>query len=986
MDMGRPRHLDTVLWLAILSIAALSVHAATSNSKQTDTKESEAKGTARVSFNESIRPILVKNCVACHGGPKQAAGVTFLHRDGALSESDSGVPPIVSGKPDESYLVDRISDPDDDFRMPPADHGPRLTESEVNWIREWIKQGANWEEHWSLVAPQMPEVPEVKLKTWPRNDIDRFILARLEIEKLTPSPAADRMAWLRRVSFDLIGLPPTRDEMTSFAADNRPDAFERVVDRLLNSKHFGERWASVWLDLARYADTMGYEKDNHRDVWPYRDWLIRAFNADMPYDEFTIKQLAGDLLPDASLDDHIATVFHRNSQTNTEGGTDDEEFRIAAVLDRVNTTWQVWQGTTFGCTQCHAHPYDAFKHEDYYKFVGLLNSTRDSDVNEEYPKLAIPTDRTQYEQAEQLDRETRRLESELHHQAHQLLANTAQWKRLTFDKLSSSGSTELTVKIVEGKPELWAGGTITSGSKYKLETPLPREMERVTAIRIEAMPQDLQAALRIPEMGFTLSRLSVKHDPAGDVKPRMVKLRTAFSDEAHPMLDPEESLKDSKTGWSEYSKIFQPRSAVFVLDQPLEIKPGDRLGLELQHRMSATGDIPLVIRRARIDVSGSELWTRLVDDPAFQAMKQSLVAIKKERSAIESTSVVVMQERPETALRKTYMFVRGNWLDRGEQVEPGLPSSMPDLPEGTKADRLGLAKWLVSGENPLSSRVMVNRVWGQLFGAGLVRTAEDFGGAGELPSHPKLLDYLALRYQDEFAWSLKKLLKEITLSATYRQDSSSDSDLNERDPLNRLLARGPRPRLSAEMVRDQALRLSGRMSDKMFGEPVMPYQPEGIWRSVYSGAEWKVSEGEDRYRRAVYTYWKRTSPYPSMMSFDMPSREICTVRRQPTNTPLQALVTMNDPAYIDLASGFAERIELKGGNTAAERVRWAYQTATGQSASGVRAAELESLYQDALRHYAQQTEAANQLAATPERFALTVVANAIMNLDEVLVK
>lgn len=936
-----------------------------------------------VGFNKYIRPILTKNCVGCHGGPKQAAGVSFLYRESALAESESGVAPIVAGDPEASYLMDRISDPDEEFRMPPADHGPRLSEREVALMRKWIEQGANWEEHWSFIAPTKHEAPEVNRPEWIRKKIDAFVLAKIEKAGKQPAPAADRATWLRRVSFDLIGLPPTADEINDFLMDNRPGAFERVVNRLLASPHFGERWTSVWLDLARYADTKGYEKDPHRDIWPYRDWLIRAFNEDMPYDEFTIKQLAGDLLPNATIDDRIATAFHRNTQTNTEGGTDDEEFRIAAVLDRVNTTWQVWQGSTFGCTQCHTHPYDPFKHEDYYKFVALLNNSRDSDIDQELPKVWTPEDAADQAKAEAEDREIARLKQEIHAPIRKLADDQSQWKNIRFQDVQSTGYTELFVREADGVSEVMAQGTLSAGSRYTLDGVAPAGIRTATALRIDSLPIDLEAALRIPEMGFVLSRLRLEVLQPGEEKYREVNFQAAYSDEADPLFDPQESLEDTSKGWSAYTRMYRPRHAVFILSEPLELTEETKIRLKLKQSRSATGSIALLIERGRYWLSGDARWMQLMESKELTAQRESLaqkIEARKKRGAV---GVPVMAERAREQRRRTFMFNRGNWLDRGEEVQPNTPSVMPTMKvEGDWADRLDMARWLVSGENPLTSRAMVNRLWGEVFGIGIVETAEDLGASGETPTHPQLLDDLSVRFQDDYDWSIKRLLREMVLSATYRQDSRASAEEIAEDPRNRLLARGPRRRLRAEMVRDQALMLSGKFSDKMYGKPVMPYQPEGIWQSVYSGSSWETSSGDDRYRRAIYTYWKRTSGYPSMITFDMPSREVCTVRRIPTNTPLQALVTLNDPTYIDLASGFAERMAQAATEPDAQ-IAWAYRQATGRQAPDSVGKALEELYTTAVAEFEAD---ANDLAEEPEGFGLTIVANAILNLDETLTK
>ncbi|MGI9458076.1 MAG: PSD1 and planctomycete cytochrome C domain-containing protein [Aeoliella sp.] len=942
----------------------------------------------RVSFNEHIRPIFATHCVACHGGVKQASGLSFIYRERALAEVDSGERVIVPGDVEASPLFDRITDSDPDYRMPPAEHGPPLEEREVALLKKWIEQGATWEEHWSFVAPQRYDAPQVNKPEWCRQPIDPFILSRLDAEVLPPSPEASRAEWLRRVTFDLIGLPPSEEELAEFQSDDQPGAFERVVDRLLASPHFGERWTAVWLDLARYSDTMGYEKDPHREMWPYRDWLIRALNADLPYDDFLIKQFAGDLLPNATLDDRVATGMHRNTQNNTEGGTDDEEFRVAAVLDRVSTTWQVAAGLTFGCAQCHSHPYDPIEHEEFYEFMAVFNSSRDCDLNAELLTFAVPHDRNHWPQAEELDRDISELRTKIHHLLQPLAVKKATWQYVEFDDVSSTGQTQLTTRTdpAEMAPEVLAGGTITARSTFTLSGPVPENTQRITALRIDVLPKDLESALETPEMGFALTRLYVSVELPGEDKPRDLHFVAAICDEPEPMFQPEASLNDNASGWSAYTRIDRPHWSVFVLAEPVDLPSGSRLKLVLKQGRVATGDIALVIDRGRYAVSSDTRWTELITNPEFKAKQELLAKTREARGAIPSTSMPAMAELPADQKRHSHIFERGNWLDKGAGVTPGVPALFPAMEGSSDVDRLAVARWFTSGEHPLTSRVMVNRAWEQLFGTGLVETAEDFGSSGLEPSHPELLDDLAVRFQTDMEWSFKALLREMVLSAAYRQTAQSNDALNERDPRNRLLARGPRLRLTAEMVRDQALVLSGRFAPKMFGKSVMPPQPEGVWRTVYSGAQWETAEGEDRYRRAIYTYWKRTSPYPSMMTFDAPTRDVCTVRRIATNTPLHALVTLNDPAYIECAQGIAERMVAEGGETPEERIAWAYKLAASSPGSPASISELTSLYTAALESYNAEDEKMKSLGATSEGYALTIVANAILNLDDVLTR
>ena len=928
---------------------------------------------APVDFNKQIRPLFRQHCVACHGGVRQEAQLSLLRRQSASSV-------FTAGDPEASLLLQRVTDPDDELRMPPAEQGRRLKGEEVALLREWIAAGGNWQQHWSLTPPRPASSP-VPDEGWCRQPLDHFIHRRLTAEDLTPSPEASRQAWLRRVTFDLIGLPPTPREISDFVADRTDGAHARVVDRLLASPHLGERWATMWLDLARYADTMGYEKDPHRDIWPYRDWVIRAFNADMPFDQFTIKQLAGDLLPDATTDDRLATAFHRNTQNNTEGGADDEEFRIAAVIDRVNTTWQVWQGVTLACAQCHDHPYDEFTQRDYYRFLAFFNSTRDSDLVNEAPTLATPNSPQDYELAGTLDAEIRRLRLE-HFDFFAKVSNEPdQWRPLAFDKLQSTGQTTLRFDAQTG--ELHAEGTITDKSKYTLHA-LPPEIDGpVTAVRIDALPKNPQAAVRTPELGFALTSFRLFVETAEEPAGVELFFAEAIGDEPLPTDDPNETLRSSNRGWSVFSRLSMPRHAVFILDEPLALPEGARLRIEWKHERALDGQGAMVIRRARVSLSTDSRWQQLSSSPVAVSRLDRLAELAAERKQIKSVRVPVLVERATDFTRRTFVFDRGSWLVKSDQVQPGVPESMPPL-SANNPTRLALAKWLVSDQNPLTSRVMVNRVWAEMFGAGLVDTLDDLGASGGTPSHPELLDDLAVRFRTTYAWRLKRLLREMALSATYRQQARVTAELAARDPDNQLLARGPRRRLSAEMIRDQALVLSGKLNSTLFGKPVMPPQPAGVWRSPMSRARWVNSQGADRYRRAIYTYWKRTSGYPSLLAFDAPSREVCTASRVVTNTPLQALVTMNDPAVVDLAQGLADRMPRQAGSQPRKQIEWAYQAAAGRTASDKVVDELLSVYAEAVSRWADDPQACQPLADSADRFARVVVANVLLNLDEVL--
>ncbi|HAB15463.1 MAG TPA: hypothetical protein DCE44_03325, partial [Verrucomicrobiales bacterium] len=906
---------------------------------------------AEPDFNHDIRPIFNRHCASCHGGVKQAGGVSIIYPEKLMAPVKSGAVPVVPGDLEKSELIRRVTTPDPDDRMPPKDHGDGqpLPAEDIAKLKEWVAAGAKWSAHWAYEKPVPQVLPRVRNAEWPRWGGDYFILHKLEAEGLVPTSQASAEQWLRRASFDLVGLPPTTVEIEALGSGK--ETAEQAVDRLLASPRFGERWAALWLDLARYADTMGYERDPSREVWQYRDWVVRAFNADMPFDEFTVKQMAGDLLPEATMADRVATGFHRNSQTNAEGGSDDEEFRVASVIDRVNATWTVWQATTFGCVQCHSHPYDAFQHQDYYAFYSFLNNTEDSDANSDFPKLHVPSDNSRWDEAERLDREIAALRRERNEAGKRLEAGET-WKPLSVEKITGPAEAKFTVD----RNEVVVGGTVPVGGVYNITAgAVP---ETITAVKLDILPKSDDPKLW-PEYGAVVSwfRMFVA-SPADDSEASLtnneVKLEAVFADELTQPFDPEDSLSDGEAGGGEYPRLNAPRWLVFVLREPLKLPAGQSLRLRLYQQIDDDAHTKgATVQHFRIGASSRSEWAALVLSDTQKDFRHRWAKAKEQRKAIPGTTTLVMQERPAASARETRLFIRGGFLSKDRIVAPGVPAGFPPLPvtENGKRDRLAMARWLVSPDNPLTARVMANRVWAELFGAGLVETLEDFGSTGLPPSHPELLDWLALRFQNEHRWRLKPLLKELVLSATYRQDHRADAQRLTKDARNRWLSRGPRTRLTAEMVRDQALAAAGLLSTKMGGPPVMPPQPEGIWNVVYNGSKWVTPEGEDRYRRGLYTYWRRTSPYPSFITFDAPSREICTPRRIPTNTPLQALVTMNDPVYLEAAQAIARRMIAEGGPDTAAQCAWLFRTLTGQAPAPVEVTALASLYEKSLAKY-----------------------------------
>lgn len=935
-----------------------------------------------IDFARDVRPIFNAKCVACHGGVKEAGEVSFIYRDKVLGKGESGKPVVVAGDPDASNLMRLITSNDPDEVMPKPEHGPKLSNGEIDTLRQWVKEGAKWGEHWSFVKPERHPPPAVLDKAWPKNPIDPFVLARIEAEKLTPSPEADRASLLRRASLDLIGLPPSLDELDAFLADKSADAYEKQVDRLLASPAFGERWASVWMDLARYADSEGLGLDRRRDVWKYRDWLIDAFNRDEPYDRFTIDQLAGDLLPDATLDQQIATTFQRLSQSNDEGGTDDEEFRVAAVLDRVNTTWEVWQGQTFGCIQCHSHPYDPIQHDEYYKFAAFFNQTQDADLTENLPKLTVPMDRARHAEAGVLQTEITRAESSLY-EIHGKLTAATRWSPVRNLEATGKG-TKLATVDQGGFTELRTVGNVASSSTHLLSLGLPDGAPAITALKLDLLPLDEAKARVTPEWGSFLKKIEVSIVPADGTAARPVPLARLVGDEEHPMFDPEISLKGGQ-GWGPYSKIDRLRWCVVIPQTAITLGAGEKLQVSLANGGTIISSFPMVAKRGRLSITADPAWTNLLAQPDATALREKIADSRRKLAAIPSTTIPVMRELPAAARRETHVFVRGNWLDKGALIEkPDVPALFPRLPKDAANDRLGMARWLVSQDNPLTARVAVNRFWLELFGTGLVETAEDFGSSGVAPSHPELLDDLAVRFQSEFKWSMKRLLREIATSATYRQSAVIPPGMAERDQSNRLLARGPRQRLTAEMARDHSLAAGGLIARGLFGSPSYPPLPPGVWKPFVEDP-WKTAPVGDpeRYRRSVYTYWKRSIPYPLYSTFDAPTRELCSKRRIVSNTPLQALTVMNDPAFDECARSLAKWM-LALPNDEPARLSAGYRRATSRAATPARLTRLSALYRDTLERFQR---APDPLAgATPEIAATNVVASVLLNLDEALTR
>jgi len=885
-----------------------------------------------VSFTAEVKPILNKNCITCHGGVRQKGGFSLLFRDEALAKTKSGKFAIIPGDPDHSEMIRRITLKDPEDRMP-YQHDP-LSPEEVSILKRWIKQGAHWGEHWAYEPLKETAIPSQtgffglvkKNSDWALNPIDNFIEVKMQEAGLKPSVPADKKTLLRRVSLDITGLPAPESLQKKFLGDQRPGAYEELVDSLLASPHFGEKWAAMWLDLARYADTKGYERDSHRDIWRYRDWLIRAFNSDMPYDQFVREQIAGDLLPEPKDDDYIATAFHRNTMTNDEGGTKNEEFRTAAVLDRVNTTWEAFMGTTFGCVQCHSHPYDPFKHDEFYRFMAYFNDTRDEDTYADYPVLRSLNDTLEQE-----------------------LEKVVKWVK----QYGQPGEASAVRKFLKTWQPSINSLTADEFDNSSLDDTKWLAMRIHSSARLQKVDLNNKTQL--------IYRYQ-QYKPAGSWQIHL--------DSAKGPVILSAELKDTTRDWTIARLNLAPCSGVhdlYVTYNNKKVKDPEEKIL-LYDWFYFTTELP-----------GA-------NQDGFQEISKTFWKV----CTAETPSTPIMSDNPADMHRDSYVFERGNWLVKGKKVEPGVPASLNSFPEKMPNNRLGLAEWIVSKQNPLTARTLVNRIWEQIFGTGLAETLEDLGSQGIPPLHRELMNWLSYHFMEDQGWHMKKFIRMIVTSATYRQQSLTTPEELKKDPDNRYYARGVRLRLSAEEIRDQALCISGQLSEKMYGPSVFPYQPKGIWLSPWNGAEWIQSKGEDQYRRALYTYWKRSASYPSMMSFDGVTREVCSARRIRTNTPLQALTTLNDSAYIDIARHLAKRMEKTGGQDVAKKISTGFELATGQEISAKSLAALEGLYQKALTGYQQNprkaVEMAGEKGASPDQASMAVVANAILNLDEVITK
>lgn len=898
-----------------------------------------------VDYNLHVKPILNKNCISCHGGVKKQGGFSLLFEEEAKGITKSGKPAIIPGHPEKSSFIQRLHSKDPEEKMPYQ--RPDLSQAEIEILTQWVKEGAKWGTHWAYKKLEKPDVPEQNFwssfwkkiglgSSWEENDLDYFVSEEHRRLQLNHSTKSEKSDLLRRVYFDLIGLPPSAKEYQEFEKDNRSNSYELQVDKLLASPKFGEKWASMWMDLARYADTKGYEKDDGRTIWKYRDYIIQSFNSNKPYNLFIKEQLAGDLLPNSKESDYIATAFHRNTTNNDEGGTEDEEFRTAAILDRVNTTWEVLQGTSFNCVQCHSHPYDPFKHEEYYQYMSFFNNTRDEDIPDDSPNYRHYS-ASANGKLDSLQNFLKSLPAK----------EQKDWLNM--------------VRFVEPKihPH-WADEFVKaalSDNKYLAPS-------NGGSVRFKAVPLKNKTNLLIA---------CRNNGPA----PTYVKIHVGKLN--GPVIA---KIKLDTTLQEKYAKAkgYWVKGWAYVFFK-IPSFPGKQ---DLYWEFSNSKTKP---EQTTATIS---FWALTPEIPTnLKHTNFPKIAFQLIQTQAELTTPVLL-ENPLEFHRPTKVFIRGSWLNQGKKVERAIPAIFK---QNNIKDRLALADWIGGKSNPLTSRVAVNRFWEQLFGTGIVETLEDLGSQGISPSNQALLDHLAYVFQYRMGYRPKEILKYIVMSATYQQSSKISTENLERDPSNKYLTRGPRIRLSPEQLRDQALAWSGLLSNKLGGPSVMPEQPDGIWNAPYSGMQWRKSDGEDQWRRSLYTYWRRSSPYPTMVSFDAGTRDICLSRRIRTNTPMQALNTLNDPVFVEAATFFARKFPKITGE---EFIQKAYQTMFGKSIPANKLRILNQFYQNTQKHYSENKQASKEFLRwcpdnqwpenTADYISKSLTANVLFNLDESVVK
>ena len=994
---------------------------------------------SKISFNHDIRPILASQCFDCHGPDKNArkAGLRLDERGGAV---DAGA--IVPGKPFDSELLKRILTSDAGDRMPPPETKRKLSQSEIAKLRQWIAEGAGYQKHWAFIRPRQSTPPKVSNPNWPQNEIDQFVMARLDKEGMKPSPTANRYALIKRVYLDLIGLPPTPEEADAFVNDKTQNAYEKVVDRLLNSKHYGERWGRKWLDIARYSDTNGYEKDRPRSIWPYRDWVIKAINDGMPFDQFTVEQLAGDMLPNATVSQRVATGFHRNTMLNEEGGIDPLEFRYYAMVDRVNTTGTAWLGLTLMCVQCHTHKYDPIEHSEFYGLMAYLNNADEPDLDvpgrelskqrrklefdiamaernlaNRFPfpnKIKFSPDAKETDEVKELREEW--VEKRFSEWVKEARKEAVNWRQL---KPASVHSTMPKLRI-QKDDSILASGDQTKRDIYRIGYRPGKG--KVRALRLEALPHESLPAkgpgfafYEGPKGDFFLSELTVEADG------NAVTIKSATETYARNAIGRGKVsaalATDGKgeTGWSTARRNGERHVAVFVFEKPVE--DAEQLDIEMLFERH----YPAGLGRFRISVTDTEQELKAVATPnhverllrkpmddwewsekqaVFKhflsvdpGLKDARTEIAKLRNRLPKyPTTLVMQERPKDHPRPTYRRHRGEYTQPKESVGSGIPGFLAGTGAAPR-NRLEFARWLVDGTNPLTGRVVMNRQWEAFFGRGLVRTIEDFGTQSSPPSHPKLLDWLATEFVKR-KWSMREMHKLIVMSSTYRQATRASPELLERDSQNILLARGPRNRIDAEMVRDLALSVSGLLSDKLGGPSVFPPQPASVTDLSYGRYKWNTSKGPDRYRRSLYTFAKRTAPFAAYLTFDGVSGEFCTVQRERSNTPLQALTLLNDEVFLEAAQALGRLTSERKGANSRQKAIYVLRQCLIRKPTRTEIELVARFYERQLTRLKADELKADEIVSAADRkkpnlnelAAWTMVARSVLNFDETITK
>ena len=998
-----------------------------------------------MNFSRDVLPILSENCLSCHGpdDSNRKADLRLDLRDAATKENKDGVAALVPGSPEKSELFKRVISKDPDEIMPtPKSHKRPLTEKQRAILSQWITEGAPWGKHWAFEKPQKAPLPEKH-----KNPVDAFVYARLKKEGLTPSPEAEPHTQLRRITLDLHGLPPSEAEMDAFLSDRAADAWDRAVERLLASPHYGERMAMWWLDVARYADTDGFQSDSTRSNWPWRDWVTNAFNTNQPFDRFTIEQFAGDLLPNPSVSQRLATCFHRNHMTNGEGGRDPEESRVDYVIDRINTTGTAFLGLTLGCTQCHNHKFDPITQKDYYSLTAFFNSIDETGAAgsgaKPFLETKSPYAQTALNEAARTVQEYERAESNARRAAEQkfardlpgILKSTNQsfreWRPLPAINLTSSEGTILTQS-----PDfiIHATGPNPNQDEYRMTS--KSDLTRITGLKLEVLPELIEGKARLSrgKSGeFIITDIKVQVRQSGKTEVRDILVKNAVSDFSTDKKsnggygDIKDTLDDDpRNGWSTKGAPQDAiHSAVFELAEPLLLEPDEELLIELrqrstlgdanvsQYRLYASDQLGATVKGLKAGplqciadsaiISESELTadlrkqlfeSYLEDYPPYVKLRTLLEKAKAQAAEFKTATgplkVMVLEDQKEP--RDTFVLIRGVWDKHGDKVFPNVPLSIAPLPDGTPANRLGLAQWVVSKDNPLTARVIVNQLWQILFGTGLVRTPEDFGLQGERPTHPELLDWLAVEFM-ESGWNVKHLLKLIATSKVYRESSAITPETLERDPANQLLARAPRYRLPSWMLRDAALRVSGLLNTSIGGPPNRPYQPKGVWEELFMGRfKYEPSLGSAQYRRTLYAFWRR-SIAPTFL-FDSAQRRVCEVRSNRTNTPLQALTLLNDETFREASRVLALRA-ISSAPDAEARLSWLAKQILNRELRPEEGPSLHKTLNTAMLHYRNHREDARKVLDSGQYVqpnesqmsdvaAYSIVASMLLNLDEAI--